>query len=113
MEQYFSDDELRCKCCGALVIDTVFRIRLNLSRYLAGFPFEITSGHRCEKHNIEVGSTSVNHVIGKAADIKCEDAHKRFVMVKAIQQAGILGIGIGKVFVHADINRAVSCIWTY
>lgn len=113
MEQYFTDDELKCKCCGALIIDTVFRIRLNLARHLAGFPFRITSGYRCEKHNKEVGSTSLNHVRGMAADVKCVDSKQRFLMVRAMQQAALLGIGIGKTFVHCDTNRTNPSIWTY
>jgi uncharacterized protein YcbK (DUF882 family) len=113
MYQYFTDIELRCRCCGALVIDTTFRIRLNLSRSLAGFPFIVDSGHRCEKHNRDEGSTSQNHVVGKAADIRCFDDSKRFRMVKAMIEAGMLGIGIGPKYVHCDINRALGHIWTY
>ena len=113
MEQYFRNDELRCKCCGALTIDAVFRMRLNLARHLAGFPFIVTSGYRCWKHNIDVGSTSSNHTSGQAADIKCLDPFDRFFMVQAMFKAEMLGIGINKEFIHCDINRSRKALWTY
>ena len=113
MRNYFTDSELRCKCCGLNVIDEDFLDRLNRARELAGFPVNVNSGCRCEKHNRAVGSTSLNHVSGKAADIKCHDSCERFHMVGAMITAGMLGIGIGKDFVHCDTNRTTPCIWTY
>lgn len=113
MKNYFTDSELKCKCCGDCLIDQDFLDRLNHARYGAGFPFNVTSGYRCEKHNRDVGSTSINHVSGKAADIQCVDARKRYEMVRAMIEAGMLGIGIGKFFVHCDTNRTTPCIWTY
>ncbi len=113
MSEYFTDDELKCRCCGMMNIDDAFLVKLNIARELAGFPFEIESGCRCEKHNREVGSHTKNHVWGKAVDIRCVDAHLRFRIVEVLQSVGILGIGIGKTFVHGDTNRTVSSIWTY
>ena len=113
MEQYFTDKELQCKCCGKLIIDRVFIARLNNARAVAGFPFVVNSGYRCEKHNRDEGSTSQNHVFGQAADIRCFDDSKRFRMVKAMMDAGMLGIGIGPKYVHCDINRELGHIWTY
>ena len=113
MKQYFTDNELRCKCCGKLVINQDFRDRLNKARFYAWFPFVVNSGYRCEKHNSDVGSTSLNHVAGKAADIKCVDAHDRYIMVQSMINAGMLGIGIGPKYVHCDINRELGHIWTY
>lgn len=113
MRNYFTDSELKCKCCGKFIFDQDFLDRLNHAREIAGFPFNVNSGYRCEKHNRAVGSTSLNHVDGKAADIKCADSWDRYRMVAAMIQAGIPGIGIGKTFVHGDTNRTTPCIWTY
>ena len=113
MRNYFTDSELKCKCCGLNIIDEDFLDRLNRARELAGFPFNVNSGCRCAKHNRAVGSTSLNHVSGKAADIKCVDAHERWHMVDAMLRMGMLGIGIGKDFIHCDTNRTTPCIWTY
>ena len=113
MNNYFTESELKCKCCWKLIIDQDFLNRLNRAREIAGFPFNVNSGYRCKNHNRAVGSTSINHEIGKAADIKCSDSLDRYLMVAAMIQAGILGIGIGKTFVHGDTNRTTPCIWTY
>ena len=113
MEQYFTDDELRCKCCGKLGIDQDFLNLLNRARERAGIPFVVTSGYRCEKHNRNVGSSSSNHVFGMAADIKCVESWKRYSMVQAMIFAGMRGIGISKDFVHCDTNRTTRAMWTY
>ena len=113
MKQYFRNDELCCKCCGKLIIDQDFLERLNKARELADFPFIVTSGYRCPTHNVKVGSQSTNHTTGKAADIECIDPHRRYMMVRAMIEAGILGIGIGLRFIHCDINRASWTLWTY
>ena len=113
MENHFTSDEMKCKCCGKLLIDTDFRDKLNIARELANFPFVVSSGYRCEKHNKEVGSTSSNHTIGRAADIRCFDPDRKYIMVKAMMDAGMLGIGIGPAFVHCDTNREIPAIWTY
>ena len=113
MTGYFTESELECKCCGRKKIDKLFLAKLNYARELAGFPFIINSGYRCPEHNAKVGSTSGNHVAGKAADIRCFDAKTRFKMVTAMTSAGMLGIGVNKTFVHCDINRTHAVMWLY
>ena len=113
MEQYFSDDELRCKCCGDLRFDHTFRVKLNVARHLAGIPFVVSSGYRCPAHNEAEGSKTQNHEKGLAIDIKCVDSTRRFKIVKALIEVGVLGIGIYKDFIHGDINRLTPRIWLY
>jgi uncharacterized protein YcbK (DUF882 family) len=113
MQNYFTDSELKCKCCGKLIIDELFLAKLNAARAIAEFQFIVTSGYRCIKHNADVGSTSSNHTSGKAADIRCLDSFDRFYMVRAMLEAGMLGIGISKEFIHCDINRSSRDLWTY
>ena len=113
MFPYFTDNELECRCCGKLKIDRLFLGKLNQAREMAQFPFVIDSGYRCPKHNTEVGSTSGNHVTGKAADIRCFDAHKRITIVASLIAVGMLGIGVSKTFVHCDINRTTTTMWLY
>lgn len=113
MQNYFTADELKCKCCGKLLISTKFKKKLNRARELAGFPFVVHSGYRCEAHNKAIGSTSSNHTKGQAADIVCFSDRTRFLVVKAIILAGMLGIGIHKTFVHCDINRTSPALWLY
>ena len=111
--EYFTDTELSCNLCGKLIIDPIFRKKLNDARNRADLPFVITSGYWCPTHNQEIGSTSTNHTTGKAADILCRNAQHRFIIAKSLLNAGMLGIGIGKTFIHCDINRLTPGIWTY
>ena len=113
VDNYFTDAEMKCKCCGKIEMDPEFMGRLNTARAYADFPFSITSGYRCERHNRDVKSTSNNHVVGKAADILCQGSVKRFDMIDAMMRAGMLGIGCGMGFIHCDINRKERMFWTY
>lgn len=110
---YFTSQELACHCCGEIHMNQEFLDLLNAARDIAGIPFRITSGYRCEKHNREVGSTSTNHTSGQAADIDCNDTLKRYIIVSALIVARMPGIGIGKEFIHADNNHTVPNIFVY
>ena len=113
LKTYFTDDELKCPCCGKCNMDKEFMARLNHARERAMVPFVLTSGYRCEKHNDEVGSKSTNHTKGKAVDIVCRTAGRRYMMVQELINAGIKGIGIGSTFIHTDTNRELGVIWLY
>lgn len=113
MAEYFQDEEFACKCCGVVKIDAEFRKKLNAARLMAEVPFLITSGYRCPKHNKEVGSTSLNHVSGKAVDLSCHTANHRFRMIEALLFAGMTGIGIGPKYIHCDIFHDIKTMWLY
>lgn len=113
MKEYFSNDELRCRCCGKLKSDPDFRFKLNLARDRAGIPFIIESGYRCPKHNAEEGSTSTNHTTGKGVDIRCLAGPDRYKIVSALLSVGFTGIGIHKTFIHADTNHKTPALWLY
>ena len=113
MESFFTEDEMKCPCCGKMMMDQTFMKKLNVARFMAGFPFVVSSGYRCPAHNEEVGSTSTNHTTGQAADVRCVNDAERYNMIWAMIGAGIKGIGVGKGFVHGDINRSIPKLWTY
>ena len=113
MKGFFANDELKCKCCGKVAMDTEFMNKLNAARFMAGFPFVLSSGYRCEKHNKEVGSSSNNHTSGKAVDILCRDADFRYELLKCLVGVRMRGIGIGPSFIHCDVNRKTPVIWVY
>lgn len=73
----------------------------------------INSGHRCVKHNALVGSTSENHVLGKAVDVLCQKSEDRFDMIAAAIKAQMPGIGIHDSFIHMDNNRTYNALWVY
>lgn len=56
----FSEDKLKCPCCGRLNHDEGFLIRLQAFRFLLDSPFQETSGGRCLKHNKEVGGVDTS-----------------------------------------------------
>lgn len=111
--QYFKIDEFKCKCCGKVQMDTKFLERLDEARGYAGVAFVINSGYRCPAHNHEVGSTSDNHTMGLAADIKCDTGVRRLILVRALLKAGFVRIGLSDGFIHADASDKVAAIWLY
>lgn len=119
---YFSDgSELACNCCGMMSISQKFYEMLNVARIIAGIPFGISSGCRCESHNKnEGGVDDSSHVIkpGKqatAVDIRCSDDAKRWIIIDALKRAGFNRIGISKNFIHVDCDptKNEERLWTY
>ena len=114
----FTPNEFKCPCCGLLNVSTPFIIKLEEARNIAEIPFRITSGCRCKKHNEEVGGAEHSrhlcskHIPATACDIKVNTDRRRFIIVRALQEAGFTHIGIGKDFVHVDNDRK-KAIWLY
>lgn len=106
----FMVHEFRCECCGALSISKGFVegvARLQLMRYIAGVPIEVTSGYRCAKHDREVGTSAEPgfgpHTTGEAFDVtSCLGVER---MAEIAKEAAFTGIGkypnMG--FVHVDM----------
>lgn len=114
ISKYFTKEEMSCKCgCGNCSVDSLFLAKLDEAREIAGVPFIITSGVRCPHHNAEVGSTSRNHVEGKAADIRAVDGPTRGKILEGLYRAGFKRIGIAKTFIHADTMDKVESCWLY
>ena len=112
----FTDDEFKCSCCHKEKMDRNFVARLQTAREIAGAPFHINSGWRCQEHNDEVGGAKgSSHLTGHAADIRAATSQKRFVIVNALREAGFERIGIAKTFVHVDDDAAKSqrVMWLY
>jgi uncharacterized protein YcbK (DUF882 family) len=110
----FKLEEFNCPCCGHNKMTQEFQDMIDEARRIAVVPFHINSGYRCEKHNKEVGSKSVNHTSGQAADIRCTDGQSRFKIIHALMRAGFKRIGIAKTFIHADcVKDSPTSIWFY
>ena len=78
---------------------------LDVARDIAGFPFIITSGFRTVQHNKAVGgSPKSSHLLGWAADIKVVSSRKRFLMIEALLDSGFHRLGLGKDFIHVDMD---------
>ncbi len=111
----FSRREFKCPCCGKDDIDEYLVDMLQSIRDQVG-PVNITSGVRCKEHNKAVGGKPTSsHLKGLAVDIKCAVGGKRFLLLDEAFGVGFSRIGIGKSFIHLDIdpNKTRGVIWTY
>jgi zinc D-Ala-D-Ala carboxypeptidase len=112
--RYFKPEEFACRCgCGQSHMDAQFMAQIDNARDYAGTAFTINSGYRCREWNEKVGSTSENHVRGKAADIACLSGPERIKIVQGLIRAGFRRIGIAKTFIHADSMDEIESIWLY
>ncbi len=114
--KYFSELELKCKCCGEMGMDLEFILDLEDARHEARTPFIITSGYRCIKHNAAVGgSETSSHLKGLAVDIKAITSRERMIIVGSLFHNGFNRIGIAKTFIHTDKDpdKAPGVMWLY
>ena len=98
-------------------MDTGFLSKLDVARGLAGVPFIINSGYRCQKHNAEIPGSdpTSSHPKGLASDIRCLDSSSRWKIIFGLEKAGFLRIGVRKDFIHVDFdeNKPPELLWTY
>jgi uncharacterized protein YcbK (DUF882 family) len=90
--------------------------RLDFARELANTPFKITSGYRTKEHNRKVGGVpNSSHCKGLAADIYCDSNRNRWRIIDSLIKARFTRIGIGKNFIHCDIDedKANGVIFLY
>lgn len=117
MFEYFKESEFKCKCgCEKNNISPVLIVKLEAARKIAEIPFKLTSACRCIKWNKKVGgSETSSHIVGLAADIEVKDGRSRFKILNALIIVGFTRIGIGKDFIHADIDtrKFQATVWLY
>ena len=108
LSKNFDSSEFACKCgCGYDTPDPELIRMLQAARNLYGKSMIISSGCRCIKHNRTVGgATNSAHITGKAADILTPTGIDRYLIIKALIQAGFerLGINFNKKFIHVDVD---------
>ena len=106
--RYFQPSEFVCKCgCGggASRMSSGLLDRLDAAREAAGIPFVINSGFRCPAHNRAVGGVPDSaHARGYAVDISCVNSHSRFVMLRALLDAGFRRIELAPTWLHVDCD---------
>lgn len=122
---HFSEKEFACKgtdCCGGKAnMHPDYMLMLEALRGAVDERFIITSGYRCDAHNARVGSRSMAHPSGQAADIAA-DGRLMYKMLKLAMLHGFTGIGIkghgDNRFIHLDSLSPIQSaarpnIWTY
>ena len=113
---YFSRSELSCKHCGEYLFDEDFLKILNLVRHSYGKAIQLNSAYRCRDHNEAVGGKKTSaHRKGKAVDIRCESDADRWKLVNLLIKHGVTRIGVGKDFIHADVDQLKNKerMWVY
>lgn len=80
---------------------------LIMAQNMSGIQFTITSGYRSQGYERSKGRKGTSsHCKGLAVDVSTIDSYTRFKVVIAAAYAGFPRIGIGKRFVHLDIDEA-------
>ena len=79
-----------------------------------GYELKITSAYRSRKHPIEAKkSMGGQHTLGRAVDIRVPSDGMRYKILREAFKLGFTGIGVGRNFIHLDIRRGKSVVWTY
>jgi len=94
-----------------------FLSKLDDARELAGVPFKINSGYRCEKHPLSKKNPTSSHIKGIAADIRFIDSKNLALIMGGLGGAGFerFGIDFKNKFIHTDCDQDKTnpCIWGY
>lgn len=78
------------------------------AQHLAGFTFDITSGFRPKSWEFSRGrdgSSSHSKTPGLAVDISTPNSHVRYKVLISLACVGVRRLGVGKNFIHADIDE--------
>lgn len=116
--KYFSESEFR-RCtppCSLQDMSQALMLRLDNARQMAGIPFVLNSCYRSVAYEKSKGRTGTSsHCKGLAVDIRCNSDANRWKIVKALIDNGFTRIGIGKTYIHADIDtqKTQGVIWHY
>ena len=81
----------------------------------------VTSGVRCPACNATDGGKPASaHLpdkngISHALDISVSTSHERYILMKELLKDGVCRIGVGKTFLHLDLNKdnPQEVIWDY
>lgn len=118
MYKYFSDKEFKhcTPTCSINDMNVEFMEKLDLLRERACIPLVITSAYRSREWDLSKGrSGNGAHTKGVAVDIRCNNSHNRFLILKAALEIGFRRIGISDTFIHVDDDSSLpqGVIWLY
>ncbi len=118
-------DKIPCSCCGIVIVNELFFLHMALldrMRDELGFPIYINSGHRCPRHNRNVGGALPNPETGRmgswhlrfATDIRPGNGNPAnlALMYAKAKALGFAGIGRANTFLHVDL-RPDPVEWRY
>ena len=111
----FSRSEFACGCgCGLDTVDYMTLLVLEDVRSEMGKPIRITSGCRCEAHNLHVGgSKGSQHLTGRAADFTVAGVSAAEVQAYLkFRYPDLYGIGCYEDFTHVDTRSNAGVRWS-
>lgn len=116
--KYFGESEFkRCvPSCSLQDMNQQFMTALDALRAQAGIPLVLNCAYRSVQWDKSKGrSGNSAHTRGKAADIRCNASATRMKIVRAALALGFKRIGIGKDYVHVDMDASLpqNVIWHY
>lgn len=98
-------------------MDKKFLEKLDYARHNAGIPFRINSAYRSKHWNDKILQARIgsSHKKGLAVDIHCIGSRNRALIIKSLMEVGINRIGIGKTFIHCDVDKIKDpdVLWLY
>lgn len=118
MSKYFHPAEFRncTPACEESDMDPKFLERLDAFREFIGIPLVLTCAYRSKAYDIaKKRSGNSAHTRGLAVDILCKANSTRYKIVSGAVKFGFKRIGIGKNFIHLDMDESLTqnVIWHY
>jgi uncharacterized protein YcbK (DUF882 family) len=121
LSEHFSSKEFFCRCgdCDPLEMpkpNGELVAALQWIRTAYGEPIIITSGVRCPAGNVEAGGVDDSaHLTGHAADVQVANSRERFRLVELALKANVNRIGVGRDFLHLDVDKSKQgqVMWLY
>lgn len=116
--KYFKEAEFkRCSpSCSLQDMNQEFMNTLDNLREKAGIPIVLNSAYRSSAWDKSKGRSGKGaHTKGLAADIRCNSSATRWKIIAAAHSLGICRLGIGKTYIHVDIDKSLTqnVIWHY
>jgi hypothetical protein len=109
----FSEDELRCKASGLLILADEFAEALTELRLEFNAPMPVISGCRSNAHNAAVGGAKASQHIcdtgrgANAVDVRIIDGASRAHLIKLALNKG-WSVGVKHGMVHLDRRTAIN-----
>ena len=97
----FAIEKLSCPCCGEYYHDSDSLDLLQSARNTTSKAMYINSGHRCKKHNKEVGGRQKSQHLRMAFDISLRGFEKE-ELITILFKAGFTTFGMYNSFIHTD-----------
>ena len=118
MSKYFKASEFRActPSCHIDQMDERFMALLDCIREAAGIPLVLNSAYRSRDWEFSHGrSGNSAHTRGLAVDIRCNTSTNRYRIVAGAIVCGFKRIGIGKTYIHLDVDSSLpqAVIWHY